>query len=319
MEHEHFSLFGGLLEEPVEGVLTSLGAPESVGHFAAHALSDFLEIAVLLFVVVTLVSYLQTYIPYEKMHSRLMRLHGAPGFALAIGLGMLSPFCSCSVIPILMGFLASGVPLPLCLAFLTSASCMNLTALTTLFAQMDLRFSILYLACCLAICALSSVLVGARGAEGLVRLDKLHAEHHHHHDENTARSRLVKALCSAWLTFRSVWPFLLLGVAASAAISAFVPQEWISRALTGNPLALPLAAILGGCLHSDVFSILPIVQTIYAYSPAVSLTFLLSVMLFSIAEWALLTQVFRAKLITRYCAALLFLALCSGILALFLL
>ena len=56
MEHEHFSLFGGLLEEPVEGVLTSLGAPESVGHFAAHALSDFLEIAVLLFVVVTLVS-----------------------------------------------------------------------------------------------------------------------------------------------------------------------------------------------------------------------------------------------------------------------
>ena len=52
MEHEHFSLFGGLLEEPVEGVLTSLGAPESVGHFAAHALSDFLEIAVLLFVVV---------------------------------------------------------------------------------------------------------------------------------------------------------------------------------------------------------------------------------------------------------------------------
>ena len=107
MEHEHFSLFGGLLEEPVEGVLTSLGAPESVGHFAAHALSDFLEIAVLLFVVVTLVSYLQTYIPYEKMHSRLMRLHGAPGFALAIGLGMLSPFCSCSVIPILMGFLES--------------------------------------------------------------------------------------------------------------------------------------------------------------------------------------------------------------------
>ena len=108
-------------------------------------------------------------------------------------------------------------------------------------------------------------------------------------------------------------------MAASAALSAFVPQEWISRALTGNPLALPLAAILGGCLHSDVFSILPIVQTIYAYSPAVSLTFLLSVMLFSIAEWALLTQVFRAKLIARYCAALLLLALCSGILALFLL
>lgn len=96
-------------------------------------------------------------------------------------------------------------------------------------------------------------------------------------------------------------------MAASAALSAFVPQEWISRALTGNPLALPLAAILGGCLHSDVFSILPIVQTIYAYSPAVSLTFLLSVMLFSIAEWALLTaglprKAHRALLRRRCCS-----------------
>ncbi|MGI5885696.1 MAG: permease, partial [Candidatus Spyradocola sp.] len=292
MEHEHFSLFGGLLEEPVEGALTQLGAPESLGHFAAHALSDFLEIVVLLFVVVTLVSFLQTYIPYERMRSRLSRLRGVPGFVLAIGLGMLSPFCSCSVIPLLIGFLVSGVPLTLCLAFLTSASCLNLTALTTLFSQMDLRFSVMYLVCCLLICVVSSLLVGARGAEGLVRLDKIRAEHSHHHDENTVGSRFTKALCSAWLTFRSVWPFLLLGVAASAAIAAFLPPEWISRALTGNALALPLATILGGCLHSDVFSILPIVQTIYAYSPAVSLAFLLSVMLFSIAEWALLSQVF---------------------------
>ena len=80
-----------------------------------------------------------------------------------------------------------------------------------------------------------------------------------------------------------------------------------------------LTALTAPEVGVSIFSILPIVQTIYAYSPAVSLTFLLSVMLFSIAEWALLTQVFRAKLIARYCAALLLLALCSGILALFLL
>lgn len=319
MEHEHFSLFGPLIEGPLEEGLARIGAPESVCHFAAHGLSDFLEIAVLLFAVVTLVSYIQTYIPYEKMRGRLHRLQGVPGYALAMGLGMLSPFCSCSVIPILMGFLASGVPLSVCLAFLTAASCLNLTALTTLYAQMDLRFSAMYTICALGICVLSSLLVGGRGAEKLVHLDRLQAEHHHHHDENSVRSRFVKALCSAWLTFRSVWPFLLLGVAASSAISAFVPQAWISRALTGNALALPLAALLGGCLHSDVFSILPIVQTIYAYSPAVSLTFLLAVMLFSIAEWALLTQVFRARLIARYCAVLLLLALLSGVLALALL
>lgn len=210
------------------------------------------------------------------------------------------------------------MPLPLCLAFLTSASCMNLTALTTLFAQMDLRFSALYLVCCLAICALSSVLVGARGAEGLVRLDKLHAEHHHHHDENTARSRLVKALCSAWLTFRSVWPFLLLGVAASAALLRLCAAGMDLPGADGHPLALRWRRSWAAACTRTSSPSCPSCRrsTLFA---AVSLTFLLSVMLFSIAEWALLTQVFRAKLIARYCAALLLLALCSGILALFLL
>ena len=101
------------------------------------------------------------------------------------------------------------------------------------------------------------------------------------------------------------------------ALYSFVPQGIIERALTGA-WALPLATIVGGCLHSDVFSILPIVQTAYAYSPAVALNFLLSVMLFSIAEWALLSQAFRGRLIARYCLTLLGLALVAGVIALFL-
>ena len=116
-----------------------------------------------------------------------------------------------------------------------------------------------------------------------------------------------------------MWLFLLIGVLVSSAIAVFVPQQWIEAALSGNVLALPLATLIGGCLHSDVFSVLPIVQTAYAYSPAVALTFLLATMLFSIAEWALLSQAFRGKLIARYCALLLALALLSGVAALFLL
>lgn len=317
--HHHFGLFGALLEEPLEGLFSQIGLPETVNHFLTHALTDFLEIVLLLLVVVTLVSYLQTYIPYEKMRGKLSRLRGLPGYALALGLGMLSPFCSCSIIPILMGFLVTGVPLSFCLVFLTSASCLNLTALSTIFASFDLRFSLMYLVSGLAICIINAAVLGATGNETLVRMDHLRAEHHHHHDENTVGSRLNKALCSAWLTFRNVWLFLLIGVLVSSAISAFVPQELIARALSGNVLALPLATLIGGCLHSDVFSILPIVETLHTFSPAVALNFLLSVMLFSIAEWALLSQAFRAKLIARYCGLLLLLSLASGVLALFLL
>lgn len=317
--HHHIGLFGEWIEEPLEHLLEGLGLSESVTHFSTHALTEFWEIALLLLVVVAVISYLQTYIPYDRMKDKLKRLRGPAGYLLALALGMLSPFCSCSIIPIMMGFLVSGVPLSFCLAFLTSASCLNLTALSAVFASFDLPFAVLYTVCGLAICVINAALLGRTSNEELIRMDRLRAEHHHHHDENTVGTRLNKALCSAWLTFCNVWLYLLIGVAISSAISAFVPEEWIEGLLSGHALALPLATIVGGCLHSDVFSILPVVQTIFAYSPAVALTFLLSTMLFSIAEWALLSQAFRTKLIARYCGLLLIMALLCGVLALFIL
>lgn len=314
--HQHFGLLGEWFEGPLESLLESAGLSHSVTHFITHSVADFLEIALLLLVVVTVVSYIQTYIPYDRMKDKLKKLHGIPGYALALGLGMLSPFCSCSIIPVMMGFLVSGVPLSFCLVFLTSASCLNLTALSTIFASFDTKFAVMYLACALVISVLNAVILSLWKSDSLIRMDKLRVEHHHHHDESSVGSRLNKAFCSAKLTFKNVWFFLLVGVILSSAISVFVPSDAIAAALSGNAFALPLATIIGGCLHSDVFSILPVVQTIQAYSPAVALTFLLSVMLFSIAEWALLSQAFRAKLIARYCAVLLSMALLCGLIAL---
>lgn len=314
--HHHIGLFGEWIEEPLEHLLENIGLSESITHFTTHALTEFLEIVLLLLVVVAAISYVQTYIPYDRMKAKLMRLRGPAGYLLALALGLLSPFCSCSIIPIMMGFLVSGVPLSFCLAFLTSASCLNLTALSTIFAAFDLRFAVMYTLCGLCICVLNAAILGRTNGEKMLRMDRLRAEHHHHHDENSVGTRLNKALCSAGLTLRNVWFYLLIGVLLSSAISAFVPEARIEGALSGHVLALPLATIIGGCLHSDIFSILPVVQTIFAYSPAVALTFLLSTMLFSIAEWALLSQAFRTRLIARYCGLLLSLALLCGILAL---
>ena len=319
MEHTHhqFEIFAPLIEEPLEGFLESIGAGELLTHFLVHTLVDLLQIVFLLFVVVTIVSYIQTYIPYEKMKHRLEKLQGVPGVLLSFALGMLSPFCSCSIIPIMMGFLASGVPLSCCLIFLTSASCLNLTALSGIFAAFDLSFSIAYVICAVLITLLSTlILTRFLKSENLVHLEHLQAEHHHHHEEITVGNKLVKALCSAWLTFKEVWLFLLIGVAVSCAVTVFVPEAFIENLLSGNVFSLPLATIIGGCLHSDVFSILPIVLTLLAYSKPVALTFLLSSMLFSIAEWALLSQSFRVRLIARYCAVLLGLAFLCGLVTL---
>lgn len=317
-EHQHFLALGELIEEPIEHLLENAGLSHEWTCFITHTIIDYLEIVLLLFIVVSVVSYIQTHIPYDKMKDKLRSLRGIPGYILALGLGMLSPFCSCSIIPIMMGFLVSGVPLSFCLVFLTSASCMNLTALTAIWAKFSTPFAALYTVFCGLICIANAVIL-SRHSDSLIRMDKLRAEHHHHHDENTVGSRLYKAVCSAWLTFRNVWFYLLLGVVLSTAVSVFVPQEWIESALSGTALALPLATLLGGALHSDVFSIMPVVQTLHNAAPAVALTFLMSTMLFSVAEWALLSQAFRTKLIARYCSLLLGLALVGGVIAYFIL
>ncbi len=312
--HQHFEIFAPLIEEPLEALLERLGTGEMFTHFIVHTIVDLLQIVFLLFVVVTIVSYIQTYIPYDKMKHKLEKLKGVPGIALSFALGMLSPFCSCSIIPIMMGFLASGVPLSCCLVFLTSASCLNLTALSGIFATLEPGFAATYTACAFVITLLSTlILTRVMKSDSLIRIDRLQVEHHHHHKEATVGNRLTKALCSAWLTFKEVWLFLLIGVSVSCAVSVFVPEAFIEKLLSGNVLSLPLATLIGGCLHSDVFSILPIVTTLLSFSKPVALTFLLSAMLFSIAEWALLSQSFRVKLIARYCGVLLGLAFLCGI------
>ena len=191
---------------------------------------------------------------YERMRERLSRLSGWRGVLPALGLGMLSPFCSCSIIPIMMGFLASGVPLPCCLVFLSSASALNLTALSAVFAGFPLPFALWYVGCALGVSLAASQLAGSFGAASLVHMDRLQVEHSHHHHEQKPMSRLRTALCSAGNVYRNVWLFMLAGVVCSSLLTAFASEETIRALLVGQPLALPLAALAGGVLHSDVFS-----------------------------------------------------------------
>ncbi len=313
--HGHFSLTAWPLEALLEAPLERLGLSESLVHPILHALADFLDISILVLAVVAVISYIQTFIPYERMRERLSRLSGWRGVLPALGLGMLSPFCSCSIIPIMMGFLASGVPLPCCLVFLSSASALNLTALSAVFAGFPLPFALWYVGCALGVSLIASQLAGSFGAASLVHMDRLQVEHSHHHHEQKPMSRLRTALCSAGNVYRNVWLFMLAGVVCSSLLTAFASEETIRALLVGQPLALPLAALAGGVLHSDVFSILPIAQMLVGYSLPVGLCFLLATMLFSIAEWALLAQAFRPRLIARYCACLLLGALLCGLLA----
>ncbi|MDR2514095.1 MAG: permease [Christensenellaceae bacterium] len=312
--HSHFSLLVGPVEALLEGPLLGRGLPAEGVEIGLHALADFLDISLLLLAAVGLVCFLQTFIPYDRMRERLLRIKGPLGLMLALGLGFFSPFCSCSVIPILMGFLAAGVPLRLCLVFLSSASALNLTALTAVFASFPLPFAVSYALSALLICLLGANIAAAGGEKDL-KTAALSAQHAHHHHEEKSVGRLWAALCGAGEIYGRVWPFMLLGVALSALITGLLPEERMNGLLIGNPFALPLAVLLGGALHSDVFSISPVVRALLGHSGAVGLGFLLAAMLFSVAEWALLSRIFKARLIAKYCGALLALSLCFAMVA----
>lgn len=315
-EHAHFSLVAEPIEHLLEPVLTGWGIPDGWAEALVHMLADFIDISILLLLVVGLVSYLQTFIPYDKMKEKLKGIRGIWGCLLALGLGVLSPFCSCTIIPVLFGFLAAGVPLTYCLIFLTASSCMNLTALSAVFTAFPLSFSAVYLSCALLISVGSGFLVSKmKLTDDMIKWDMLHVEHDHHHHSEKKLSRLSTALCAAGEVYKNVWPFMLIGVAVSALVSGFVSEELISSLLVNNPVALPVATLLGGALHSDVFSILPIAQMLLEHSYSVALCFLLATMLFSVAEWALLYRAFKPRLIARYCGVLLGFALVVGVLA----
>ena len=123
--HEHT----GFISEGMHELLESMGASHELTECIVHFIADTINIFLILFVVMFAVSFLRTFLDFEKLERRLAKLKSIWGFLLAVVMGMLSPFCSCTIVPVVIGLLSMGVPTVICICFLTSASLMNLTVL----------------------------------------------------------------------------------------------------------------------------------------------------------------------------------------------
>ncbi|MDD2955269.1 MAG: permease [Oscillospiraceae bacterium] len=321
--HHHFEPLEELLEQWCSGL------SEVWREFLVHFLLDTVNIFLLLILVMMAVSFLQTYVPFDKMQKKLAGLKSVWGYALALGMGTLSPFCSCTIIPVLIGLLRLGVPVGVCVCFLTSASLLNLGALVTLFSTMSGSFFWIYLVCAVLITLAGPLLfILFRPENGLlVDPDPHHCcgveghHHHHHHDlvPQTMKQRLKGAwentsdmLCRAWL-------YILLGVAASSAAVAFIPMDVMSGFFSSDhPFTMLLAVIFGAVIHSDIYSVLPVIQLVAPMSLSVSMGFTLGVMAISVPEAILLLRVFKGRYVALYSGLLTALVLAAGfVLALF--
>lgn len=309
--HDH-----GLLGEWVEALTERLPVSESVHEFITHFITDSLNIFLLLFVVMTAVYFLSSYINMDKLHRKLAHLNSIPGYLLAVAAGMLSPFCSCSILPVLIGLISVGVPVSVCLCYLTASSLINLTAIVSVFAVAGVQFGVAYLiGSVIILIALSVLLASLKLDSGVKHYD---CEHHHDHEHapKTVGARLKHALLDMLNMVKKCWLFILLGVALSSAIMAFFSLDAITQIVNSNEMLSSLiVSVVGIPIHSDIFTIAPVLLLLLKISPAVALSFALSSMVISIPSAILLTRALRGKTVALYCAAATGITMLVGLLS----
>ncbi|HBL50268.1 MAG TPA: hypothetical protein DDZ65_08515, partial [Firmicutes bacterium] len=238
------------------------------------------------------------------------RFHGIGANTVAALLGTVTPFCSCSSIPLFMGFTSAGLPLGVTFSFLISSPMVDLGSLVLLMSIFGIEVAILYV-------VLGLVMAIAGGT----MIEKMHMEKYVEGfisrggnvdieaPDLTRHDRLVFAKEQVIDTFKKVFPYILVGVGIGAVIHNWIPQEWIVKVLgTGNPLAVPLATIIGIPIYADIFGTIPIAEALLAKGAqlGVVLAFMMGVTTLSLPSLIMLSKAIKPKLMALFigvCAA----------------
>lgn len=265
---------------------------------------DTIKIVVLLCVLIFIISYIQSYFPPERTKKILGRFRGIGANTIAALLGTVTPFCSCSSIPLFIGFTSAGLPLGVTFSFLISSPMVDLGSLVLLMSIFGAKVAIIYVVLGLVIAIVGGTVI-----------EKLHMEKYVESfiskggnvdieaPDLTRRDRLVFAKEQVAETFKKVFPYILVGVGIGAVIHNWIPQEWIVKALgTGNPLAVPLATIVGIPIYADIFGTIPIAEALLGKGAqlGVVLAFMMGVTTLSLPSLIMLSKAIKPKLMAIF-------------------
>lgn len=288
-------LMGRLLE--VCGVDTAGKLGGSIHFF----LYDTVKIMVLLGVLILVISYIQSYFPPERTRQILGRFHGIGANCIAALLGTVTPFCSCSSIPLFIGFTSAGLPLGVTFSFLISSPMVDLGSLVLLMSIFGWKVAVVYVLLGLVIAVAGGTLIEKlhleRYVEEFIRnshvLDVPQEELHF-------RDRLQYAWEQVVSTAKKVAPYVLIGVGIGAVIHNWIPEAFIIRVLgTGNPFGVILATVAGVPMYADIFGTIPIAEALLAKGAqlGVVLAFMMGVTTLSLPSMILLKKAVKPKLL----------------------
>ena len=286
--------------------LLGLDTASRLGGSVQFFVYDVVKITVLLCFLIFVISYIQSYFPPERTKRILGRLHGIGANCVAALLGTVTPFCSCSSIPLFIGFTGAGLPLGVTFSFLISSPMVDLGSLVLLMSIFGWKVAIVYVVLGLAIAVAGGTLI-----------EKLHLEEQveefirsgHTMDVPQEELRWKDRIRYAWgqvvSTAKKVAPYVLLGVGIGAVIHNWIPEEWIVKLLgTGNPLGVILATVAGIPMYADIFGTIPIAEALLAKGAllGVVLSFMMGVTTLSLPSMIMLRQAVKPKLLGIFIA-----------------
>lgn len=294
------------LNELAGKALTACGVDTSsrLGGSLQFFIFDVIKIVILLATLIFVISYIQSYFPPERTKKILSRMGGFTANIASALLGTVTPFCSCSSIPLFIGFTSAGLPLGVTFSFLISSPLVDLGSLVLLVSIFGPKIAVAYV-------VIGLVLAVAGGTV----IDKLHMEDQIEpfvrsmrppeldSPELTAADRLQYARGQMLFTLKKVFPYILIGVGIGAFIHNWLPREFVERVLgSHNSLAVVAATLIGIPMYADIFGTIPIAEALYAKGAGLGtiMSFMMSVTALSLPSIIMLRQAVRPKLLALF-------------------
>jgi len=300
------------LNDIVGTLLTAVGLDitSKLGGSLQFFIYDVLKITVLLCVLIFIISYIQSYFPPERSKRILSKFKGISANIVSALLGTVTPFCSCSSIPLFMGFTSAGLPIGVTFSFLISSPMVDLGSLVLLMSIFGTKVAIVYVVVGLIIAVVGGTLLDKMGMAKHVESFILTANNIDIDSPNlTKHERVQYAKEQMTSTFKKVFPYILIGVGIGAIIHNWIPQNIIETVLgSDNPFGVILATLVGIPMYADIFGTIPIAEALLTKGAQLGtiLAFMMAVTTLSLPSMIMLRKAVKPKLLWS------FISICAG-------
>lgn len=294
------------LNELVGFALSALGVDVNgrIGGSIQFFIYDVMKITVLLCVLIFVISYIQSYFPPERSRHILGRFRGIWANIIAALLGTVTPFCSCSSIPLFMGFTSVGLPIGVTFSFLISSPMVDLGSLVLLMSIFGVKVAVIYMVLGLVVAVIGGTLIEKLHMEKYVESFILSAGKVDIESPNlTKKERLIYAKEQMLGTFKKVFPYILIGVGIGALIHNWIPESWIETVLgSDNPFGVILSTIVGIPMYADIFGTIPVAEALLAKGAQLGtvLSFMMAVTTLSLPSLIMLRKAIKPKLLALF-------------------